>query len=157
MPASALLLAHLVDRAGGLARSGRRPAAPSQKKPSWKPQLLDAEPAPAPPRVLHRDANLVVVALVAAAVERVHATPVTRVCGSGGVGGAGGWHAARGGPRGVGGGAEGCTSDFAMVSREGCEHVAVTDIPKSHRLLPAGAARPHAIRAAAHVLRCRLW
>ena len=39
-------------------RSGRPP--PAQKKP-WKPQLLDAEPAPAPPRVLHRDADVVVV------------------------------------------------------------------------------------------------
>ena len=51
----ALLLLHLVVGAGGLARSGRRPPPPSQKKPSWKPRLLDAEPAPAPPRVLHRD------------------------------------------------------------------------------------------------------
>ena len=57
----ALLLLHLVVGAGGLARSGRRPPPPSQKKPSWKPQLLDAEPAPAPPRVLHRDADVVVV------------------------------------------------------------------------------------------------
>lgn len=70
----AFMLLQLVVCADSLARNYRpppgaskRPSAagtrrppPSDKKP-WKPRLLDAEPAPTPPHVLHRDADVVVV------------------------------------------------------------------------------------------------